>query len=232
MIAWNPVLVAALENAEWCDAMCRSHGMAGAFDAAMWTSPVRTPLLYPDAVTLSPDASAELILDRIDCGTPGATIKDSFADLDLSGAGFRVLFDAQWIYRAAGPVATSQRPWRRVTEPGDLADWAVAWDRDRLSDSIFRPELLKDDAVAVLGRWDADRLVAGAVAHRSASVVGVSNLFHSDIGVDDAWTGCLATVARLWPGHPVVGYEQGEDLAAPLRAGFETLGPLRVWSAA
>lgn len=45
---------AALNNAEWCDAMCRAHGLPGVFTPRAWTNPARTPLFYPDAVTLSP----------------------------------------------------------------------------------------------------------------------------------------------------------------------------------
>ncbi|MFI5778073.1 hypothetical protein [Nocardia sp. NPDC051570] len=117
------VRIAAHNNALWCDAICRSHGIAGEFEATAWTSAHRTPPLYPDAVTLGPQVAAGDILARIDRETPGASIKDSFARLDLADAGFRVLFEAQWIFRPADrpPPAAPEQPWSRVNSPEDLA---------------------------------------------------------------------------------------------------------------
>ncbi|MEZ0071362.1 hypothetical protein [Planotetraspora sp. GP83] len=100
-MAGSGVLAAARNNAEWCDAMCRAHGMPGGFTESLF-NPRKAPPYYPDAVTLTPDATvAEVLrlLDRraVDGEPGGASVKDSFARLDLSAAGFRVLFEAQWI---------------------------------------------------------------------------------------------------------------------------------------
>jgi hypothetical protein len=56
------IRVAALNNAEWCDAFCRTHGIVGHFRAGYWFSPVRTPRYYPDAVTLLPEITLEQVL--------------------------------------------------------------------------------------------------------------------------------------------------------------------------
>jgi hypothetical protein len=37
------VLTAARNNAEWCDALCRTYGVTGVFHPDDWTSPERTP---------------------------------------------------------------------------------------------------------------------------------------------------------------------------------------------
>ncbi|HEX2145216.1 MAG TPA: hypothetical protein VHG10_11975 [Glycomyces sp.] len=95
------VLAAARNNAEWCAAMCRSHGLASVFGPQDWTAAVRTPLFYPDAVTLVPTADAAMLVDRIDTSAPGASVKDSFADFDLTGSGFGVLFEAWPVILAA-----------------------------------------------------------------------------------------------------------------------------------
>ncbi|GGK65959.1 hypothetical protein Sme01_23690 [Sphaerisporangium melleum] len=92
---------AVRNNAGWCDAVCRAHGMPGTFTETVWANPRRSPPLYPDAVTLSPDASAEEVLAAIDLVSAEPSVKDGYAQLDLSDAGFRVLFDAQWIMRPA-----------------------------------------------------------------------------------------------------------------------------------
>ncbi|MGW2487566.1 hypothetical protein ACWCV9_10135 [Streptomyces sp. NPDC001606] len=225
------VLAAARNNAEWCAAMSRSHGLAGEFGPQAWTAPARTPLYYPDAVTLVPGADPAALAARIDTTAPGASVKDSFADLDLSGAGFDVLFEAQWIHRPAGaPAAAPDLTWTVADDPDTLRAWALAWDDGDGDADLFRPELLDDPATFVLaGRSPDGRVAAGAVASRSDRVVGISNVFAADGGPDAAWPGVLETVHRLFPALPLVGYEHGENLAAALRHGFEPVGPLRVW---
>ncbi|WUL62433.1 hypothetical protein OHS16_10430 [Streptomyces sp. NBC_00344] len=211
--------------------MCRTHGVRGEFTPMAWTSAERTPPFYPDAVTLSPGTSAADVLTGIDTAGPGASVKDSFADLDLSADGFNVLFDARWIHRPATlptPPATGGVRWSVVRTPEELARWEDAWDGG--AKGLFLPGLLADEGTVVLAGRAGEELVAGAVATRSAAAVGVSNLFALDEGaVDAAWSGCVTAVARLFPGTPIVGYESGDDLTAALRHGFEDLGPLRVW---
>jgi hypothetical protein len=103
------------ENAAWCDLVC-----GGEFGPRAWTSPCRTPEYYPDAVTLTPDATAADILPFVD-GSAGCSVKDSFATLDLPG--FSILFEATWI--ECGP-GVPEPGWRRVSGPGFPADDSVA----------------------------------------------------------------------------------------------------------
>ncbi|MFD5494044.1 hypothetical protein ACFWH4_14240 [Streptomyces sp. NPDC127091] len=167
----------------------------------------------------------------MDTTAPGASVKDSFADLDLTEAGFRVLFEAQWIHRPArAPAPAPDLDWAVAGDPGTLRAWALAWDDGDGSADLFRPELLDDPATFVLAGQSTDgRVVAGAVAGRSDHVVGISNVFALDGGPDAAWPVVLDAVNRLFPTLPVVGYEQGDDLSAAVRHGFEPVGPLRVW---
>ncbi|WP_371675811.1 hypothetical protein [Streptomyces sp. NBC_01276] len=232
------VLAAARNNAEWVAAVCRD----GAFSGSVWSSARRTPPLYPDAVSLTPEASAQEVVAGIDTGSPGCSVKDSFASLDLAPAGFEVLFEAQWIHRPAGPAG---RPapgtqWSEVRTAAELDAWEAAWD-GAASTGLFHADLLARDLVFLAGR-SGGRIVAGAVASAGGGVVGVSNLFTVDgahgagsdpdgaaAAVGAAWAAVLEAVAARWPGLPVVGYEQGEDLDAAVRAGFTPIGPLRVW---
>ena len=113
---------------------------------------------------------------------------------------------------------------------GTLGAWALAWDNGDGNADLFRPELLDDPATFVLAGQSTDgRVVAGAVAGCSDQVVGISNVFALD-GPDAAWLVVLDAVNRLFPTLPVVGYEQGDDLAAAVRHGFEPVGPLRIWT--
>ncbi|MFE9574385.1 hypothetical protein ACFYMW_38715 [Streptomyces sp. NPDC006692] len=225
------VRTAAHNNAEWCAAMSRSHGLAGEFGAQAWTAPSRTPLYYPDAVTLVPNADRTALAAGIDTTAPGASIKDSFADLDLTEVGFQMLFEAQWIHRPAStPAPASDLVWDVVGDPDTLRVWALAWDDGNGNADLFRPELLDDPDTWVLAGQSTDgRVIAGAVASRSDHVVGISNVFALDGGPDAAWPVLLAAVNWLFPTLPVVGYEQGDDLAAAIRHGFEPVGPLRIW---
>ncbi|WP_345201963.1 hypothetical protein [Streptomyces lavendulae] len=230
------LLAAARNNAEWVAAVCRD----GAFSASVWSSARRTPPLYPDAVSLTPRASAADVVAGIDTGSPGCSVKDSFAVLDLAPAGFEVLFEARWIHRPAGPPgpvapeAAGAVRWSEVRTAAELEAWEAAWGGGA-GTGLFRAELLARDLVFLAGR-SGGRIVAGAVASAGGGVVGVSNLFTADGpesdpagAVDAAWAAVLGAVAARWPGLPVVGYEHGEDLEAAVRAGFTPIGPLRVW---
>jgi hypothetical protein len=208
------LIAAARNNAEWCDLVCRTHDIRTAFTSAVWFADRRTPLFYPDAVTLAPDAQPGDVLSAIDT-SPGCSVKDSFATLDLTPYGFHVLFDAQWIERPPTP-APGGPLWSTARTADDLRPWPTT----------FRPALLDHPDVAILA---ADGFAAGAIANRSATVVGLSNLVAPTMPVEDAWRGAVATIVALFPGLPVVGYERPADLRPALSAGFVTTGPLRVW---
>ncbi|WP_405525882.1 hypothetical protein [Streptomyces canus] len=211
--------------------MSRSHGLEGEFGDEAWAAPVRTPLYYPDAVTLVSGAGPAAVVSRIDTTAPGASVKDSFADLDLTEAGFQVLFEAQWIHRpASAPATASELAWDVAGDPDTLRAWALAWDNGDGNADLFRPELLDAPATFVLSGHSADGgVVAGAVASLSDQVVGISNVFALDGGPDVAWPVLLDAVHWLFPTLQVVGYEHGDDLAVAVRHGFEPVGPLRIW---
>ncbi|MBT2481087.1 hypothetical protein J7E94_23300 [Streptomyces sp. ISL-94] len=225
------MLLAARNNAAWCDAVCRAHGLPTDLGEELWTSARRTPPFYPDAVTLDEAVGAPQLLRGIDTDSPGCSVKDSFAGLDLAGAGFEVLFDARWIHRPAGAAPaghTSRLDWSAVTTAEELEAWEAAWDGEE-SGGLFRPALLTERFAFLAGRADG-RIVAGAVANADAGVVGLSNLFAHDAGdTDAAWTGALAAIAARWPDLDVVGYETGDALYTALRHGFSAIGPLRIW---
>ncbi|MCJ0875349.1 hypothetical protein [Streptomyces sp. AP-93] len=226
------LLAAAYNNAAWCAAVCRD----GAFTAQAWSSPRPTPLYYPDAVTLTRDTDTAALLAGIDTAAPRASVKDSFAVLDLAPAGFEVLFGAEWIHRpASAPAAAPALAWSRICGPAELEAWETAWDGEE-STGLFHAGLLDGEAegaaeIAFLAGRDAEgRILAGAAANRTGEVVGISNVFSADGTPDDeAWAGALTLAASLWPGLGLVGYESGDDLDTALRHGFTAIGPLRVW---
>lgn len=218
---------AVANNATWCDAVCRTHGITGSFAADAWTAPVRTPPLYPDAVVLHPDADARSVLDRIDAG-PGASVKDSFATLDLTPYGFEVLLDATWITLAPGAGSLLGDTLELAAVHRDeFAAWEHAWRGDDGPADVLRAELLENPAVTLL--VDPTSTAAGAALYATDGVVGVSNVFAGDGAVDAAWRGIVAWTAMHRPGAALVGYESGADLAAAWPLGFDPVAPLRVW---
>jgi len=218
-------VVAARNNAEWCDLVCRSHGIETRLDADVWVALHRSPPMYPDAVTLDGHVTSGDVLRSVD-SSGGCSIKDSFASLDLSQDGFRLLFDAEWIYREPTQrrIDDGQR-WRIVRTPDEL----VAWGAAHGGGQVFGRALLDDPAVAIVMAHDGRAVVAGAIGNRSGSVIGVSNVFTTTAEMDQVWTGAIAAISAQFGCLPLVGYEHGASLRAAHRAGFVSVGPLRIW---
>jgi len=219
----------ARNNAEWCDAVCGVHGLSTEFSRAAWTCPQRTPRYYPDAVTLTASTVSDDVLARIDV-CAGCSVKDSFACLDLTEAGFGVLLEAEWIYRSPRPPETAPTvSWTPVRDAAGLLKWAAAWGSEDDELGPFRPELLTYGRVVFLSSNVGGRISAGCIAYRSETVIGVSNLFSRDGDLDAAWFGALTTLVRWFPSLPIVGYEHGDALGAATRQGFVPIGGLRIW---
>ena len=209
--------------------MCRMHGLVTDTDVSMWTSRSRTPALYPDAVTLAPDISVDWLLDRID-RSPGCSIKDSFASLDLADHGFRVLFDGHWIVREPNEslvVAAGPR-WTVVSGADAFVSWEIAWRGRNGPVDVLRPGLLSLSAVTVLAALVDERIVGGAVINQGPKVIGISNFFTEGERRSENWRGCLAFIDTLFPGATLVGYESGVILDLVRSLGVVTAGPMRV----
>jgi len=196
------------------------------------------PRFYPNAGTLADPSrrQLELIDELLGARLPsGWAVKDSLSALDLASRGFRVLFGAEWIYLPVSrmKVIGSSARWEIVRNDLALAEWEFAWGRsagDTSEERIFLPSLLDDKDIAMVARYRDGRIVAGAVANRSDGVVGWSNFFAPAAEMLDRARESLATIAAVFPGSPIVGYEQGAELRNAHALGFESLGPLRVWT--
>lgn len=227
---------AAAENAAWCDAVCSAHGSPGRLAGSHWLTTGAAPPFYPNLVTLVPAPGPALQAIRALVASPPSdswSVKDSFAALALGDAGFRLLFEAQWIARPAGVRHSDATPspgvWRRVETEHELAAWELAWGESRGRPRIFLPALLRRDDVAILAATRDDAIVAGIVAHRVASLVGISNLFAHGDRATGLWSAALGAASDAFPGLPLVGYETGRALDEARARGFSALGPLRVW---
>jgi len=218
---------AARNNAEWCDAFCRTHGIVGHWNVAAWTSALRTPSFYPDAVSVVPGCSVEALVSRVDASS-GCSIKDSFADLDLAVGGFEILFTAEWVCLDRASLPRADR-WSVVADPAELERWETAWGASPPERPFFRRELLTDPRISVLVRSEGGRVCGGAIANRGGDVVGLSNVFDLEGDIESVWHEAASAAQDIWGRIPVVGYEEGESLAAAHQAGFKTIGSLVVW---
>jgi hypothetical protein len=89
--------LAVEDNVAWCDQVAGAHGVVTSLEDDRWWAASRTPPFYPDAITRRPGTRAEAVLAGVD-RSPGCSVKDSFADLDLRPVGFDILFEAQWLF--------------------------------------------------------------------------------------------------------------------------------------
>lgn len=232
---------AAHNNARWCEAVCAAYGNPGEFHEGLWLNRHPVPRFYPNAGTLAEpsqrqlDLIDELIASRL---PPGWAVKDSFSMLDLESRGFRVLLTAEWIHlpvsslRDIATAVTADR-WEVVRSDRARAEWESAWNGtggDGSGDRIFVPSLFADEDIAMVAGYRDDHIIAGAIANRSDDVVGWSNFFAPEAEKFDCATASLATIAGVFPGSPIVGYEQSDDLRNAHALGFESLCPLRVWT--
>lgn len=220
--------IAAVNNAEWCASVWRSHGLKIEQSEGLWFCRSETPRFYPNVVTVdplsSPTAQVELIRNLSQNADFEFSVKDSFDCLPLDEAGFERAFSAYWLRRELGiKVDDSQQGWRAVSAD-DLDDWSTAWARnDPAARQIFRTPLLEDGRVTILARTDRDqRIVAGAIAFDQGGVAGLTNVFGAAQGLFGAVSGY--TSARA-----LVAYEPGVSVEDSAKRGFRPLARLAVW---
>jgi hypothetical protein len=200
----------------------------------MWLAGGRPPPFFPDVVTLAPGLEAAAVAEAVP-RREGASVKDSFGDVDLGGHGFAVLFEAEWVWFEGAAPGVGSTPagspgeghgegpeWAEVVDEAALEDWAVASGQA----GTFPPALLTDPSVRFLTARGAGEVVGRAALCLGAGVVGASNVWSGGPGV---WETLGGAASRLFPGRPVAGYERGADLAEAVAAGFVPAGRLRVW---
>lgn len=94
---------AVRQNGSWCALVCAQHGVGTRDDGRLLVTDDPPPPFYPHAMTLDPATTAAEVVaaveGRADCG-----VKDSFAVLDLAGAGFALLFEASWLVLEGEPA--------------------------------------------------------------------------------------------------------------------------------
>lgn len=189
----------------------------------VWTCLGTPPRFYSNLTTLAP-GMAEVVFNADPVG-----FKDGFNDIDATSHGYKLLFEAFWIWLPVGTHPETRFTWRKATTDRELLQWEHGWAASDLDASRyprqFPNSLLADPEMAFMAGIYQGELVAGCILNLTPPVVGISNLF----GDPSAWHDLPGLCDGTFPGSEMVGYERGEALKAALSAGFQLLAPLRVW---
>lgn len=224
-------VVAANNNADLYEAVFKSHGVGFERLPYAFVGKDEPPPYYSNLTVLSPDRTDEVLsvlggLARQFNG--GLCLKDSFCELELHDKGFDVLFEASWIWREPGN-ASGPGDWQRIDNPHDLEIWEEAWKEtgSPAQRRIFNEAILAMPDINFFGLKNNGRFDAGCIGNKSADCLGISNVF-SRTSSSGVFADAAAVVAMIDESLPVTGYEAGMDLENALRAGFETVGDLRI----
>ena len=219
----SPALRVAVDaSLSWYDALCGLHLVPCGIEDDVWCAYAPPPPLHSIAKTVEPGARPDRALAAV---AGNGSIADSFGSFDLTGEGYRLLFEAQWVHQPAPTVGTRRLPagWSSVGTELELEAWTSKHD----TQAVLLPSLLQRSAFRVIGRRDQDGYQAGAVLHLCTGVVAISNVWSTSAGLD--WIDLVSAASALFPGRALVGYQHGADLESAREAGFATQGPQRVW---
>ena len=229
------LLLAAIEdNISWCRTICASHHSEERNSESAWANLAPSPPYYPNIITRRPNAQADvvqLVQEVRQNGNSGSwSIKDSFADLDLSSLGFSAMIEGRWFGRIPPRRRdASEHVWETVRQPEQLLSWEQAWGGSA-EERIFKDSLLNDRRIRFWVMQRQGDIGAGCITFSSGSVTGLSNWF-SIRGESVFDLGIMSAIADTRAGTPVVCWA-ADDAANFLGSGFTPLGRLQVWISA
>jgi hypothetical protein len=212
---------AVLNNILWCGTVSEMHGASRKMSGNIWGLSSGAPRFYPDIITSSKDVLTQEVIDFIG-KREIFSLKDSYSNLELVPYGFKILFEAEWIYHEPIHGESKGQEWRIIQTEKELLEWASICD---LQD-IMKRDIIKKSDVKIFINWEKQ---TSFIANLGADVVGISNVFSKVPPNEELWVNISQIVSTKFPGLPMVGYEHGQDLLYALSSGWKSLGPLRVW---
>lgn len=224
----DKISLAARNNAHLYERVCAAHGCRTLDLGGVLLCLDPPPRFYSQAVVLEREAGA-MVRDRVTGG-----FKDSFHEIDPGNPLYRVLFSAEWIWLEPTVGEPLGLEWRRAETDVELHAWEAGWawgDAEAAHHPRQFPASLLE--CADMEFWSASlngEVVGGVLLNLTPPVVGVSNLFPFDASADSVWHDLPNLIARQFPSQAAAGYERGDSLLLAQEAGFEPMGPLRVWT--
>lgn len=229
------VIKAAQNNADWCDIVCSAHGVPGEFLEYIWLNKQEVPtLLYPNVVTIKPISNKDynaLVKTVQSIPLKNYAIKDSFNELLADKMSCKVLFDAEWILLNHGDLVESNISgiWTVVRDEQELEKWEYAWNNNQPSDKrIFLSNILPVKNVFFLAKYNNEQIVGGGIVNISRDVVGLSNIFTQEVVNSNIYSELTIFIKENISTLSIVDYERDKELALAHKAGFKTIGKLKV----
>lgn len=217
------VEIAVQVSRRWYEDVFALHGLAARATPELWAAIDPPPRWHSAVKTLRPGVAVEAVLTAMSAHEHGS-VADSYGDIDLGSHGFTLLIDATWLYREPDSRRRDTLPpaWSVVASETLLRDW----NRQHDTEGVLLPTMLTHPRFTILASHDGKTLTAGAVLHDTGFAVGLSNMWSSNEDVD--WDGLLLAVSVVHPDQPLIDYA-ADDAALFMAAGFQPLGPQRVW---
>jgi hypothetical protein len=197
----------------------------------------RVPALYPnfvstDAAAAQRDCRAMVrSLRQLQLPT-GFGIKDSFANLDLSDAGFWCAIEGQWI--GCEPPRDRRLPadgtlsFHWLQDVSGVRRWLdVAGIAGVGAEQVCRHPVASA-VVSFLAVQRGEDVLAGAIFTRFGRATGISNVFALDDTLP-VWFLVVQLAGERWKESALIGWEAGQSLERARAAGFSALHPMRVW---
>ncbi|EAR09883.1 hypothetical protein [Reinekea blandensis] len=228
MIASTLLLKAVQNNADWCDAVARAHGLRPQTLGGVWFCPDPMPSTYPNLITLTPGVfNSALINDLRPDNGAAWYIKDSFAEQTRHHHNYQQLFKAHWYVcesRFEVRETAAYESLYQAQSVKELELWVAAWQEMTGNDTDFPADLLDDGRIRFVWLGGAEQAQCGAVLFGSHDVMGLTNLFG-----DPADLQRLIRIIQLnFPGQTLAGYGDQAELTLLKPFGFRTLGALTV----
>lgn len=215
--------IAVYVSRRWYEDIFALHGLSARATPDLWTATDPPPRWHSAVKTLRPGVAVEAVLTAMSSYEHGS-VADSYGDLDLGPHGFKLLIDATWLYREPDSRRRDSLPatWSVIANERLLRDWNGKHD----TEGVLLPTMLTHPRFTILARHDGETLTAGAVLHDTGFAVGLSNTWSNDEELD--WEGLLGAASAVHPDQPLIDYA-ADDVGLFMAAGFEPLGPQRVW---
>jgi hypothetical protein len=211
---------------QWYDDVFAVHGVPTSHADGLWCARGEPPRWHSAAKTVEPTVGAQRVVRAVE-PFEHCSVADSFGTLDLSDAGFALLFEATWVHHEplARPPGEMPEDWSVVKHADELDRWNALHD----TAGVLLPEMLGHRRFTFLAHDADDGLTGGAVLHDCrGDAVGLSNSWTLP-GTSLDVAALVACASMIHPGRGIVDYAWGDELDALVDGGFSGLGPQVVW---